>query len=175
MPEDAVFAPPPRPGPRPKTPHALPHIQLDQRPPREIAQELIVESLRLEGVRAQQSRMASPRSQALCLPECLAGGPTDAFIDNREFCHLHPLPEGTVHLTLPNPLRELAIELGWGEQHPAARCGIMPRTLTTVYAPRNSFELSVVLHLIWSSCQFARGMQFENLHHPYRRALVCPR
>lgn len=155
---DVCFLPPARPGPRPRTPLALPHIQLDQWPPAEVAEKLIEGSLSLADVRSKQSRMASPKSRALCLPDRCAGGPQDAFIDDHEFCHLHPLPEGSIHLTLPNPLRDQMVELGWAEQHPVARAGAMPKTLVLVYAPRDRAELAIALHLIWSSCQFARGL-----------------
>jgi hypothetical protein len=101
--------------------------------------------------------MASPKSRALCLPDECAAGPPDAFIDDHEFCHLHPLPEGSIHLTLPKDLREWVVQLGWAEQHPVSRAGVMPETLVMVYAPRNTKELGIVLMLIWSSYQFAKG------------------
>ena len=154
---EACFSPPARLGPRPRTPLALPHIQLDQWPPTEVAEKLIERCLSLADVRSKQSRMASPKSRALWLPDRCAGGPRDAFIDDHEFCHLHPLPEGSIHLTLPNPLRDQIVELGWAEQHPVARAGVMPNTLVLVYAPRDRTELAIAFHLIWSSCQFARG------------------
>ncbi len=150
--------PPPRWGPRPETPPALPHIQLDQWPPEEIAAELIELSLSLPDVRSKQSRMASPKSRALWLPDKCSGGPASAFIDDHEFCHLHPLPEGSIHLTLPSPLRDRIVQLGWAEQHPLVRAGVMPETLVMVYAPRDREELAISLNLIWCSCQFARGI-----------------
>jgi hypothetical protein len=153
---DRIFVPPPRIGPRPRTRPALPHIQLEQWPPAEIVEELMERSLELPYVRPQQSRMASPQSLALSLPDRVATGPPDAFIDGHEFCHLHPLPEGSIHLTLPREIRASAVEMGWAEQHPAARIGVMPQALVMVYAPRNPGELAVVLELISSSYQFAR-------------------
>jgi len=150
--------PPPRWGPRPRTRRTLPHIQLDQWPPEEIAAELLELSLSLPDVRSKQSRMASPKSHALWLPDKCAGGPASAFIDAHEFCHLHPLPEGSIHLTLPDPLRDRMVRLGWAEQHPLVRAGVMPETLVMVYAPRDREELAISLNLIWSSCQFARGI-----------------
>lgn len=153
---DCVFVPPPRTGPRPRTRLALPHRQLEQWPPAEIVEELAERSLKLPHVLPKQSRMASPQSVALSLPDDFATGPPDAFIDGHEFCHLHPLPEGGIHLTLPSEIRGPAIQMGWAEQHPAARIGVMPQTLVMVYAPRDRSELSVVLKLISSSYQFAR-------------------
>jgi len=153
---DRIFVPPQRSGPRPRTRESLPHLQVDQLPPREMVEQLVDRSLRLPYVATKESRMALPQSIALCLPDSYAVGPSDAFIDNHEFCHLNPLPEGTIHLTLPAELRVYAMTAGWAEPHPAARIGVMPAALVTVYAPRNSKELAVVLEFIVSSYEFAR-------------------
>jgi phospholipase/carboxylesterase len=133
-------------------------MQLDQWPPVEMVEELVSQCLSLPNVRAKQSRMASPESRALCLPDAFAAGPPSAFIDGHEFCHLHPPPEGSIHLTLPKDLRERAVHLGWAEQHPVARVGVMPETLVMVYAPRDYDELGTVLKLVWGSYQFAAGL-----------------
>jgi hypothetical protein len=119
-------------------------------------EELLERSLAIPHVRQKQSRMASPRSSALYLPDEFAAGPPEAFIDEHEFCHLHPLPEGSVHLTLPLLLVEEVVRRGWAERHPIARAGILP-TLLTVYAPRDRKEMAAVLGLIEQSCQFAQG------------------
>jgi len=142
----------------PRTTRVLPHLQLDQFPPVEIAGQLIERSLALPYVRCRQSRMADPKTWALWLPDEFAAGPADAFIDGHEFCLLHPLPESSIHLTLPEDLRETAIRLGWAEPHPASYLGLVPPTLVLVYAPQNSSELNSVLQLIRDSYEFARGM-----------------
>jgi hypothetical protein len=154
---DVSFMPPPRGGPRPQTPPVLPHLQLDQWPPPEIVRTLIESSLGLQYVRSKQSRMAGPQTLALWLPDRYAAGPDDAFIDGHEFCHLHPVPHGSLHLTLANPLRDHAIRLGWAEPHPITRAGILPETLVMVYAPRDLQELAVIQQLVWHSFRFARG------------------
>jgi hypothetical protein len=153
---DYIFVPPQRSGPRPRTRESLPHLQVDQLPPPEIVEQLVDRSLRLPYIATKESRMASPLSIALCLPDRYAAGPSDAFIDNHEFCHLNPLPEGTIHLTRPVELRRSAMAAGWAEQHPAARIGVMPPALVTLYAPRNPKELTVVLAFIGISYEFAR-------------------
>ena len=145
-----------RPGPRPKTPRSLPHLQLDQLPPQGTLEELLARSLEIPHVRCRESRMATPRSQALYLADEFACGPPEAFIVDHEFCHLHPLPGGSIHLTLPLVLREEVVRLGWGERHPVAETGILP-ALLTVYAPRDGDETATVLGLIAQSCQFAQG------------------
>ncbi|PWT84121.1 MAG: phospholipase [Proteobacteria bacterium] len=147
----------PREGPPPRTSDVLPFRQLDQWPPTEIHERLLEACASLDGVRVRQSRMASPRTCALCLPPGLAGGPPEAFIDPHEFCHLHPLPEGSIHLVLPPAMLESAMALGWAERHPISWAGIL-ETLAMVYAPRNPRELEAVFGLIRISCEFARGV-----------------
>ncbi|HKE25533.1 MAG TPA: hypothetical protein VKB88_24415 [Bryobacteraceae bacterium] len=149
-----IFA---RRGPRPHIPEVLPHVQMDQWPPAGIAGRLLARASRLPYVAIRQSRMASDATSALCLVDEGAGGPVEAFIDGHEFCHVLPLPEGTIHLTLPPLEKTFAIACGWAEEHPAARTGIVSNSLVTLYAPRDEDELAVALHLIESSWQFARG------------------
>ena len=121
--------------------------------------EMLIEmSLRLPAVRYRQSRMAAPDVRALYLPDAAAAGPADAFIDGHEFCHLHPPPEGGAHLTLPDAVRDRALELGWAESHATVKAGAMPKSLVLVYAPRNTEELQSVLTLVRVSCQFAKGL-----------------
>ena len=149
--------PEPRQGPRPLTSDVLPHQQLDQWPPKAVVERLWRQSLKFPNIYPRQSRMASPETQALCLTEELACGPAEAFIDNHEFCHLHPVPAGSVHLTLPGPFRQVIVQLGWAEEHPIARAGCLTDCLVMVYAPRNAHELTVVLRLIRASRDFAAG------------------
>ena len=119
-------------------------------------EELLETCLRIPLVRSKQSRMASPGSHALYLCDEFAAGPPEAFIDGHEFCHLHPLPEGGIHLTLPAALRDEVMRRSWGEPHPIAAAGILP-TLMTVYAPRDRQEIDAVFGLVAQSCQFAQG------------------
>ena len=70
---------PARVGPRPRTRMALPHMQLDQWPPAEIARQLVELALSIPGIRAKQSRMAFPTSLALCLEDDFAHGPAGPF------------------------------------------------------------------------------------------------
>jgi len=135
-------------------------------------EELLDRSLELPGVQSKQSRMASPRSHALYLADRIAAGPPEAFIDAHEFCHLHPLPEGGIHLTLPKILREEVVRLAWGERHPIAEVGILT-TLVTVYAPRDRPEIDTVLGLIVQSFQFAQG-RLQDLYGEERSLREAP-
>ncbi|MEA2245744.1 MAG: hypothetical protein QOH46_273 [Solirubrobacteraceae bacterium] len=75
---------------------------------------------------------------------------------DREFAHLHPAPDYSLHAMLPPQLVAEAIEAGWAEPHPVARMGLIPATAVMLYAPRNHAELDVVEQLVRSSHAFAR-------------------
>jgi len=75
----------------------------------------------------------------------------------REFAHLHPGRDQSLHATLPPDLAEAAIAAGWAELHPVARMGYIPPTTVMLYAPRDLDELEVVYGLILASCRFAGG------------------
>lgn len=147
----------PRWGPRPKLPPALPYLQLDQWPPPALVAELLVRASALPDVLVRQSRMAAPDTVALALPDDCAFGLAEAFIDIPEFCHLHAVPQGGMHLTLPPALRVPVIELGWAEEHPAARTGSVSSCLVLVYAPRDRRELESALTIVELSRRFAGG------------------
>jgi hypothetical protein len=135
----------------------LPHSQLDQWPPVERVMELTKWAAGLQYVVLRQSRMASPDSVALALTDEHAGGPPEAFIDMPEFCLLHGPPKGGIHLTLPPDVAARAMELGWGEPHPAARTGSVSPRLMALYAPRDDREVAAILALIQVSWRFALG------------------
>lgn len=135
----------------------VPHTQLDQLPPVEIVDRLVRDSLSLPHVAYRESRMAAPETVALWIPDEVADGPAEAFIDDHEFCHIHPMPRGSLHLTLPEAYADEVIRLGWGEVHPSAEAGFFNRRVLMVYAPRTEQELSSVLQLVKASYCFALG------------------
>jgi len=153
-----VSLPRPRSGTRPETTAIIPHQQLNQRPASRIIEILWTESRTLPNVYARESRMARPGTRALCLSAEPAGRSSEAFIDGPEFCHLHPLPEGSLHLTLPAPYRQLLVQLGWAEVHPLAGAGSITDALVMIFAPRDEEELAVVLHCLGVSRDFAAGL-----------------
>jgi len=145
-----------RAGRRPRMPPAIPHIQVDQLPPADIMSAFVARCLEMPCVRSKQSRMASPGCHALYLADACALGPPAAFIDGHEFCHIHPLPEGSIHLTLPGVLLDQVVRLGWGEPHPISKFGLFT-SLLTVYAPRDREEIDTLFALVQQSCEFAHG------------------
>jgi Luciferase len=147
---------PTRPGPRPITSSIPPHIQLNQYAPQEIVGQLLMRSLALDFVRRKESRLASPETIALWIPDEKAGGPREAFLDDHEFCHIHP-SEGMIHMTLPDGIRQTAISRAWCEQHAIAQAGLIAKTTVLAYAPRNREELEIVCKLVRASYEFACG------------------
>jgi hypothetical protein len=148
---------PPRVGSRPHTHQGLPHQQLDQQPPDEaIRAQLAARVWALTGVSEAPSRISVPGARALVLRD-LPLGPPDAFMVGREFAHLHPPPDQSLHLTLPERRAREAIEAGWAEFHPLVAAGRLLPTLVMVYAPRDEAELEVVSGLVRESYHFARG------------------
>ena len=148
-----------RSGTRPRTHRGLPHQQRDQQPRDETIRVLLVQRLAaLAGVAEAPSGISVPGALALVFCDATAG-PAEAFMIGREFAHLHPPPDYSLHLTLPEDRAREVIETGWAEFHPLVEDGRLPPTVVMVYAPRDETELAVVAGLVWESHQFALGPQ----------------
>ena len=152
-----AFPLPQRAGPRPRTTPTNPHTQLDQQPgdPR-LADELARRIFALPGVVEQPSRISVPGARALTLAADEPAGPPEAFLIEREFAHLHPPPDRSLHAMLPADVVSDAVEAGWAEPHPVARMGLIPPTAVMLYAPRDAEELGVVEARVQASHAFAR-------------------
>jgi hypothetical protein len=147
---------PHRRGPKPATHLGLPHQQLDQQPPDDQLRDALAERVfALPGVADEPSGISVPGARALVLDPALAVGPPQAFLVGREFAHLHPGEDQSLHLALPEPMAEAACAAGWAELHPLARTGEAPRTLVMVFAPRDASEVDVVARLVEESYRFA--------------------
>ena len=103
------------------------------------------------------SMISVPGARALCLDEAHATGPVTAFLIGREFAHVHPLPDGSMHLALPAGSAREVVEKGWGEPHPIARLGLIPAGVIMLYAPRDERDLEIVMNVVAESYRFARG------------------
>ena len=148
---------PRRAGPRPRTTPSNPHTQLDQQPedPALIV-ELARRAFALPDVDERPSAISVPGARALWLRPGVPAGPAEAFLIGREFAHLHPDPDSSLHLCLPPAWVNDVLEQGWGELHPVARMGLIPATAVMVYAPRDRDELGVVTRILRASHRFAR-------------------
>ena len=146
---------PRRRGPRPATTTLNPHMQIDQQPARPLSRDLIEAIRSLPGVELAPSRRAPPRTIGFHLRAEHAGGPPEAFMLGSEFAHVHPGPDHSLHLTLPEPLRTEAIAAGWAEPHPLAGYPTVSRAIVLLYAPRDDGELALVSALVRASWAYA--------------------
>lgn len=104
----------------------------------------------LPGVRVGPSLVSVPGARALHLDAALALGPREAFQRGREFAHLHPVHDGSLHLTLAPVLYQQVLASGWGEPHPISRTMM-------VWGPRSEEELEIIWSLVVASYEYAIG------------------
>ena len=141
---------PVRDGPRPEVVGPQPHGQRTQNAPRELQEEVIHRVLELPGVSEAESRVSVPGARAFVLDEAHRRGPSEAFQAAREFAHIHPPDDGSLHMTLPNEVAQAAYATGWGEPHPLFGTPL-------IFGPRNETELEVVWGLLRASYDYASG------------------
>jgi hypothetical protein len=103
---------PKRSGSRPRTTPTNPHTQLEQNPQPEMVDELARRVFALPGVEERPSAISVPGARALWLREGLPTGPPEAFMIGREFAHIHPIPDGSLHVALPPEVAHKAIGRG---------------------------------------------------------------
>lgn len=141
---------PTRSGPRPKTIGPNPHAQVSDQSPPDLWDALAARALALDGVHGGDSLVSVPGAVAFILDELSAAGPPEAFQAEREFAHLHPVADGSLHMTLPTDLARAAFDAGWGEPHPRSGTPL-------IFGPRDEDELNVVWLLLQASYAFAKG------------------
>ena len=148
---------PVRQGPRPRTTTVNPQTQLDQQPAMPLSADLIERIASLPGVNLGPSGRAPHGTIGFYLEAEVGSGPTEAFMLEREFAHVHPRPDHSLHMTLPASVRERAIRAGWATPHPMAGYPTVSPNLVMVYAPRDASEAEVVTRLLTAAWGFASG------------------
>jgi phospholipase/carboxylesterase len=143
-----------RAGPRPRTTPTNPHTQLDQNAPPHLQEKVFELARSLTGVVTGPSAISVPGARAFCLPDC-SHAARNAFLIEREFAHIHPPRDGSLHMTLPPAIVEAVIGNGWAELHPLAGRHGLPGNIVLVYGPRDEEELAVVGDLVRASHAFA--------------------
>ena len=73
----------------------------------------------------------------------------------REFGHIHPYPDGSLHLFLPMTDAKEIVLKGWGEFHPLAFIKEVPSNFIMLYSPRSEDELSLIKDIVLRSYSFA--------------------
>ncbi len=139
-----------RAGPRPKATPTNPHTQLDQIAPAELQERVFATASSLQGVVVGPSAVSVPGARAFHLPSC-ATPARAGFMVEREFAHLHPASDGSLHMALPPDVVDAVIENGWAERHPLAGRYGLPTNIVMVYGPRDDAELSIVEGLLRAS------------------------
>ena len=134
----------------PSADHAYPHQQVTQVAPVDLQDELVARAASLPGVEISDSCVSVPGTRAFRLDIDLAQGPAEAFQCENEFAHIHPPGDGSLHIALPDTVRNASREAGWGEPHPIS--GTM-----LIYGPRDTHELETVWQILLSSYRDALG------------------
>lgn len=143
---------PRRKGPKPVTSLGMPHQQLDQQPDQQRLRDALAQRVfALPDVVERPSGVSVPGARALVLEEDAAHGPDDAFMVGREFAHLHPPPDQSLHMALPRDIAQAAIDAGWAEPHPLAARMHGSSIAVMVFAPRTDDEVDVVARLVEAS------------------------
>lgn len=146
----------PRAGPRPSTTPTNPHTQLTQNAPSDLQERVFEVASSLPGVVVGPSAVSVPGARAFHLPSSVRD-PREAFMVEREFAHLHPPRDGSLHLVLAPDVVDRVIENGWAESHPLAGRHGLPANIVMVYGPRDEEELRVVSDIVRASHAFAAG------------------
>ena len=88
-----------------------------------------------------------PGARAFCLPG--GTGPDEAYLvpQGREFAHLHPSYDGSLHLTLPPAQAADLVAHGWGVFHPWAGTRLSAG-FVMLFGPRTAQELETVAGVV---------------------------
>jgi hypothetical protein len=149
---------PVRQGPAPRMTLSNPQEQLNQFPSDwGLIEQLGVHAFALDRVVERPTQIAPPGSRALTLDDHDATDDRRAFMVDLEFAHIHNPPIGSMHLTLPQALRDAAVERGWALRHPLAVRGIVSPDVVFVFAPRDAAELDAAKLLLTASHAYASG------------------
>src|SRR5919204_7021636 len=135
---------PRRKGPPPDAIGPRQHAQRSQNAPAALQEELVQRALELPGVSEAESGVSVPGARAFVLEEASARGPREAFQVGREFAHIHPAEDGSLHMTLPDQVAQAAYAAGWGEPHPISGTPL-------IFRPRDQAELETVWGLLRTS------------------------
>jgi phospholipase/carboxylesterase len=149
---------PPWSGPRPAVSWAIPQQQLSDNAPTAIQESLFARLAALHDVVSGPSQISVPGARGLTLRE--GHGPAAAFLvpEVREFAHLHPGHDGSLHLALPPRLAADVVAKGWGTPHPWAGSRLTTG-FTLVFGPRDAAELDVVEGIVTASHAYAAGVR----------------
>ena len=147
---------PERSGPRPVVSWTIPQQQESQNAPAELQERLVDELSSVAGVEVGPSRISVPGARGLTLRE----GSDDelAFLvpQVKEFAHVHPSYDGSLHVALSAELAADVSTKGWGRPHMWAGTRLSPG-FTLIHGPRDDDELATVRGIVAASHAYATG------------------
>lgn len=138
----------------PLTTATSPHRQLSQNGAYHIHRKLMLWTYTISFVEIKPSIISKSGAPGLFLSEKVKLINPHALIE-REFGHIHPYPDGSLHLFLPMTDAKEIVVKGWGEFHPLAFLKEIPSNFIMLYSPRSEDELSLVKEIILRSYSFA--------------------
>jgi hypothetical protein len=138
----------------PLTTSTGPHKQLSQNGSLEIYNKLVLWVSTMNFVEIKPSIISNSGARALFLSNEIKSINPHAVIA-REFAHIHPYPDGSLHLFLPMIDAKEIIQKGWGEFHPLAFSKKIPSNFIMFYSPRSENELALTKEIILRSYSFA--------------------
>ncbi|NMI01508.1 phospholipase [Pseudonocardia sp. K10HN5] len=147
---------PARTGEPPEVTAAVPQHQQSQIAPPHLQAELWTRLAALDAVSTAPTTVGVAGTRALLLDRATAAGPDAAFILPAlgEFAHMHPEPDGSLHLVLPDALAYDALAKGWAVAHPLA--GVrLSAGMVLVPGPRDAAEVDVVAGIAAASHRYA--------------------
>ena len=140
----------------PATTRQNPQQQLEQIPDRANYEAFHQIVTAWPGVIKGPSLRAPMGTVGLFLADADANGPDEASLLGTEFAHLHPLPDGSLHMVLPPSVHADAVEAGWGIPHPMAGMPTVSTQTILIFAPRDAAEREVARQLISAAEAYAR-------------------
>ncbi|OJY45486.1 luciferase family protein [Pseudonocardia sp. 73-21] len=147
---------PRRTGPVPDTTSGIPQHQTSQNGPAELQERLWERLAALDGVATGPTTVGVEGTRALLLDRAAARGPDTAYLLPAlgEVAHLHPAPDGSLHVALPDALAYDALAKGWALPHPLAGVRLSPG-MVLVPGPRDEDELETVTEIVTASVRYA--------------------
>jgi hypothetical protein len=144
-----------REGERPETTNTNPHEQLTQNPSNDWHERFKTKLFNFNDVSRRPSIISVPGAEALWLDESQPCNCVNGFMIGREFAHIHPAYDGSLHMALSEADFREVIAKQWGEKHPLAGMGPIPETIALVYGPRDDHEIKTVLSIVKASLENA--------------------
>ncbi|MCH8332060.1 MAG: hypothetical protein IH946_11920 [Bacteroidetes bacterium] len=133
----------------------MPHSQVSQNAGQVMYDKLAMFCFTLDAVEEKPSGISIRGARALSLRKGIKVINRKGFLINREFAHIHPLPDASMHLILaPEHIQEV-IDKGWGELHPIAES--FNGGLLMIFGPRNDEELETIKEIILASYHYVSG------------------